>query len=481
MDTRRDLGSGPAGPNRTVSLQITGRGNVPSSGVSAVAVTITVTGPTAGGFITAYRSGVATPKVSTINFGTGQTKTNAATVQLGADGTIALHNHSGGTTQLIADVRGYYLGGTPTAPGSYVPVAPARVVDTRLELSPLAPNSTMVWTAAGRGGIPASDASAVVLNVTVTTPTAPGLLAIYPYGAAMPGTSTVNFVRGQTVDVAVVVKLGSGGQLALLNHSIGTTQLIIDVSGYYRAGTPTVKGAYRAINPTRIVDTRVGLGTTPVKAHQTSGGISDDIAIYPKDAIGLVLTAAVTGAAAPGYLTVERLGGTSDINFAAGQTVSNLAIARSGIGTALFFYNSSSRTVQVIADLSGYFLGGTINTGDATISAHVASAGDTAFAGVFAYLFQPGDTSSDHLPYRTQITDSNGDVTFDRVQTTVAPGTGQYYVCFSNNPDAVPVIGACWDNQPWSVNGSPPSPGATLLSPTSGTTTTIGPESLPAS
>ena len=75
-------------------------------------------------------------------------------------------------------------------------------------------------------------ASAVALNVTVTGPTAPSHLTIWPTGQAMPTASNLNFVAGQTVPNHVVVKLGSGGSLNVLNNS-GNAHVIVDVVGWY--------------------------------------------------------------------------------------------------------------------------------------------------------------------------------------------------------------------------------------------------------
>ena len=59
----------------------------------------------------------------------------------------------------------------------------------------------------GRGGVP-MDAAAVVLNVTVTAPEGSGFITVYPCGEPLPTASNLNFVAGDTVPNAVVVKVG---------------------------------------------------------------------------------------------------------------------------------------------------------------------------------------------------------------------------------------------------------------------------------
>ncbi|MGH9154144.1 MAG: hypothetical protein ACRD03_17570 [Acidimicrobiales bacterium] len=56
LDTRTGTGgiAGPVGPGSTVDMQVTGRGGVPSTGVTAVAVNVTVTQPTGHGHLTVF-------------------------------------------------------------------------------------------------------------------------------------------------------------------------------------------------------------------------------------------------------------------------------------------------------------------------------------------------------------------------------------------------------------------------------------------
>lgn len=85
----------------------------------------------------------------------------------------------------------------------------------------------------GHCGLPAT-AHAVALNVTVTQPTDPGFLVVYPGGTATPGTSTLNYRAGQTRANNVVVGLGLGGDILVhCGQSAGTAHAVIDVDGYF--------------------------------------------------------------------------------------------------------------------------------------------------------------------------------------------------------------------------------------------------------
>ena len=74
---------------------------------------------------------------------------------------------------------------------------------------------------------------AVVLNVAVTNPRAPGHLTVYPSDARLPTAADQNWVAGDTRSNMVVAKLGTDGAIKLRNASAGTTDLVIDVVGWY--------------------------------------------------------------------------------------------------------------------------------------------------------------------------------------------------------------------------------------------------------
>ena len=118
-------------------------------------------------------------------------------------------------------------------PGAYHPLPPARILDTRSG-APLGNAGTVVQAVTGVGGVPASGVSAVVLNVTVTGPTAPSFLTVYPNGAPRPIASNLNYVAGQTVPNLVIAKVGADGKVAIYNHA-GSAHVIFDVVGWYSA------------------------------------------------------------------------------------------------------------------------------------------------------------------------------------------------------------------------------------------------------
>jgi len=129
--------------------------------------------------------------------------------------------------------------GTPTPSAlTFNTLTPCRVVDTRNPVGPaggpaLQAGMTRVFSIAGKCGIPPG-ARAVAFNLTVAQPTAPGYITLYPAGAAQPLASTLNYREGQIRANNAMAPLGAGGALAVFcGQGAGSTQFIIDVTGYF--------------------------------------------------------------------------------------------------------------------------------------------------------------------------------------------------------------------------------------------------------
>ena len=153
----------------------------------------------------------------------------------------------------------------PAAPSDYVPLNPARLLDTRsiskgastidgndLGCGAVGQGSGNVRTleVLGRGGIPSSGVSAVALNVTVVDPASANFVTVYPSGTSPPNASNINFVAGQIIPNMAIVKLGTDGKIAIFNQSLAT-QVLVDVVGWFPAGA-----TYTGVDPQRLLDTR---------------------------------------------------------------------------------------------------------------------------------------------------------------------------------------------------------------------------------
>jgi hypothetical protein len=249
--------------------------------------------------------------------------------------------------------------------GTFFPLPPARILDTRIGVgaaaSAVGPGQVLTFTVTGQGGVPASDVSAVVLNMTVVDPTAPSHMTVWPTGSTMPTASNLNYVAGQTVPNLVKTKVGTGGQVNVFN-SAGSVHVIADVAGWYKLGADPTEGArYNAITPNRLLDTRIGVGAP---AQTVAGGTSIDLAVtgnggVPASGVSAVaLNVTAVGPTAAGHITVWPKGDprpiASNLNFLPGDTVPNLVIVKVGTGGSVSLFNSAG-TVHLLADVVGWY------------------------------------------------------------------------------------------------------------------------------
>ena len=364
LDTRDGTGGiGAIGPGATANVQITGRGGVPASGVTAVAMNVTVTEPTADGFLTIYPTGTTRPLAANLNFTPNKTVPNLVVVKVGTGGKVDIYN-SAGSTHVVSDVAGYFTESATGGDGRFQPLSPARILDTRLgtgaPVARIGPGASLDLQVTGQGGVPATGAEAVVMNVAVTNTTAQSYLTVHPTGETRPLAANLNWVAAGTVSNRVIAKLGSNGRVTLYNNA-GETDIIVDTNGWFTNGVQATTGSvYAALTPARILDTRTGTGGVPGPRPADS---TVDIQITGQGGVpatgvsAVILNATVVNPAGQGYLTVFPAGTTrpvvSDLNYASGEIRPNLVVVKLGTGGKVSLYTPTA--VDVVFDVAGFF------------------------------------------------------------------------------------------------------------------------------
>lgn len=112
LDTRNGTGAAPTPvcAGQTITLQVTGQGGVPGLPTAkGVVMNVTVTGTTAGSYLTVFPNDAATrPTASDLNWVAGLTVPNLVVVKLSSvDGKVAIYNALG-CVEVLADVVGWY-------------------------------------------------------------------------------------------------------------------------------------------------------------------------------------------------------------------------------------------------------------------------------------------------------------------------------------------------------------------------------------
>lgn len=442
LDTRDGGATGRLGPGQALTVPVAGRGGVPTSGATAVAFNLTAVDSAAAGYFTISPAGATRPTVSNLNVtGRNQTVANLVVVRLGAGGAVELFSQNGGDA--IIDVAGYWTAAASSTDGRFVPLKPARILDTRDGnggVGPVGPNASIDVQVAGRGSVPASGVAAVVLNITATDSTAAGFVTAWPAGQTRPLASVLNLPgRGATVPNLVIVPLGAGGRVSL--YAQNGVDLVADVAGWFTGSSApsSTEGLFVPLAPARVLDTRdsgiVPAGQSRLLPLGGSGGV-------PPTGVGsVVVNLTGTEALAAGYVTAypaqTAMPLASNLNLSGpGATVANAAFVTLGEGEAIRLFSQNG--THLVVDVAGYFVGATVPAEATRIALVRRPATPEAFAcnEVTGY----GQTRVELNPGLASFVAANVTQTMD-VQTfrdltyTTAVNSGPFPAIVASNPE----------------------------------------------
>lgn len=257
-----------------------------------------------------------------------------------------------------------------TAGSEYTAFGPTRILDTRKGIG--APKGQVGYGATvplqvlGAAGLPTSGITAVALHVTAVDTTGNGFISVNPDGM-VDSTSLLNYGTDQTVFNSVIVPLPGNGQINLtnsgVNHSV-KTDLIADVTGYF---TGKSASGYTSVDPARLLDTRSGQGGTHAKvagshAIQLTIAGADRGALPASGITAVALNLTAVDGNGNGFVTAYQDGlpavpSTSNLNYAADQTVASEAIVPVGTDGKIDLYvgGATTQSVDLIADVQGYY------------------------------------------------------------------------------------------------------------------------------
>lgn len=378
----RILASTPIAANSTLTVPVVGDAVTPiTSGAptaipasaTAVAIDITLTGETTGGALSAYPDSSQQPITSAVNYTANTNTTGYQIVPIGPDGKITLYN-SGGAAKAIVDATGYFTTDPThalTGDQTYHTLTTAsRVLDTRYGTgapqAQIGAGKSLTLNVTNTGAIP-SGAAAVAINLTAVNQTGSGYVEAYPAGTTTPSNTdtSLTYSSTATATLSADVSLGTGSnanEITITNLGTASTDFVADVQGYYT--NDTSGQVYHTVNPTRLVDTRYGIGgkTGAIAAagiYQLSDTGQDDAgqitsATTPTFALQLTVTQPTDGGALNAYPDPTRPT-TSNLNWVTGQTIANLALVKPGTDNIIDFYNDNSGTIQLVIDTSGYY------------------------------------------------------------------------------------------------------------------------------
>jgi SpoIID/LytB domain protein len=348
-------GPGKLGAGRFLRIKIPGVGDVPASGVTAVALNVTAVDPSGWGFFTVWPCGSPMPPdASHVNFlSPGAVEPNSVLALVDATGEVCLWTYA--ASHVLVDVNGWFTSG-------FRGRSPLRIVDTRsgqgAPLGRLPAGHVLRVPVAGIGGVPSTGASAVALNVTAVEPTGWGFFTVWPCGSPMPlDASHVNFVAAGAVEPnSVLAPIDSTGEVCIWTYA--DSHVLVDINGWFTSG-------FEGRAPDRIVDTREGRGAPlgRLGAGQTLrvpvSGVGD-VPATGVSAVALNVTAAETDGW--GFFTVWPCGSpmppdASHVNFIRAGAVepNSVLVPVDSTGEVCIWTFAAA---HVLVDVNGWFTSG---------------------------------------------------------------------------------------------------------------------------
>jgi len=148
-----------------------------------------------------------------------------------------------------------------------------------------------------------------------------------------------------------------------MTAACGALVATLGISGEPASAAVAVRGTFTPVDPVRILDTRDGTGVADQHPGPLGAGKVTELDVtgvggVPETGVGaVVLNVTVTEAEGRGYVTVYPCGNArpvaSNVNFEHGVDVANQVTAKVGTNGRVCFF--TSRTVQLVADVSGWY------------------------------------------------------------------------------------------------------------------------------
>ncbi len=353
VDSRDGTGgfTGQVGAGCTLQLDLTG--SVAPTDADAVALSLTAIAAERG-FYTVYPCANGRPDTSNLNARPNVPTPNLVVATPDASGIVCIFSLK--ESHLIIDLAGWWSPG----PDRFQTITPVRADDSRLtNSSPLPAESVRSVVLAG--SILPTDATAALINLTVTEPADFGFLTAYPCGTEPPRASNLNFVPGESRAVSAIVGIGDAGAICIFSST--SHHVVIDVVGFYSPAPqfgPTV--SLTSLIGERIASSRDGIGgwsgpfsagtvrqLDPVLTLNPGSGANADTAS------SVVLNVTTVNAGAPGFVTVYPCVAdrpfVSAVNYVPNSEATNLVVVDLSAARTVCFYTSSA--VDVIVDLFG--------------------------------------------------------------------------------------------------------------------------------
>jgi hypothetical protein len=206
----------------------------------------------------------------------------------------------------------------------------------------------------------------VAINVTITDPVAAGFVTVFPCRSTLPVVSNINYRADEVV--ANLVEIGTSNGTVCV-HSMVRTHIVIDLQGTYDHAADGLR--YQAVPPTRLADTRSGVGSAygrigldggplgvwPANAPIATTSVPDGVKALMVSLIAVASRSAgwaeIGPCVEPAFTTPYH---SSTVNFVAADVVANQAITPTRAASGADICTFATSPAYHVVDLTGWFV-----------------------------------------------------------------------------------------------------------------------------
>jgi stage II sporulation protein D len=343
-----DTGSAGIGAGATRSVQVTGMGGVPSTGVKAAVLDIVSYPPTAASNFTVWPHGGKKPPTPQLSWAAGQQVNTTVYVDVGTSGIVDVAN-AAGASRLIVVVEGYYA--LDSAAGDALRSVKALRLYGGRNGTTVAAKGTATFPVVGHGGVP-TGATAAVVQLTVFAAPTRNYLAAWPSGSARARVYDL-YTPGGSRTVTTILPLDSSGSVSVSPYY--SAAVAVDLLGWFTSvSAAPATGSTTLVNPPRrLASVSVAAGATTTLTVPGTAGV-------PTSAHSVLLGLTVSGPAG-GYVVAWPAGttipATDNLALRGATPVGSTVLVPLGSGAKVSVHNGAASAMHLVVDVVGWSSG----------------------------------------------------------------------------------------------------------------------------
>ncbi|MBT1671864.1 RHS repeat-associated core domain-containing protein [Curtobacterium flaccumfaciens] len=346
------------------TVQVAGVAGLPSSGIGAVTMMVTIADPSGSGQLQMRADASDTTTLMMIyNSGVGGNTSNTGLLAVADDGTIQVRTETA-QSKVVIDVTGYYTSTkNGVSAGGFVAMSPARVLDSRdgtgAAQGQIPAGSQRTIQATGSNGIPAGAAAVAVNIIVINREAKAGYVRPTPTGETR-STGVLNYNSNEGLSTAMnaQVALSADGKFSIDTAAEGgKIDLVVDIQGYFLKSNPG--GGFTPLNG-RLIDTRNGSSIASGASFTVQvGGVQGAPTVEGGLSAVAVTFTAVNDSGADSYAKMWADGAaepeSSAISSDKASKVTNTVIAPVGANGKIRIKNMGTAAMNYLVDLQGAY------------------------------------------------------------------------------------------------------------------------------